>query len=217
MTTIAATTHPAWVPPHTGFHAIIGPEGVGKTHLLTQLPTTDAYWPFERLTGQAQDLVRANMRLAFPHESFLGYDWPDTMSARSPGVQQLFGVLSRVIARDAGTIAAFDNIETGMSPRTIRVLFIALREFRRRAKEDVTFVFTTQSSCVLNEFNRPDDEGNEGPGNVWIISKRGGSPRRITDLWDRDQLAQHHLGELHENGRLLLRAHEADHGHHARG
>lgn len=201
MTTAATTS--AWVPPEPGFHAIIGPEGVGKTRVLHRLPggalerTKFTAFSETKMTVQVQDLVRDWMRLAFPQEAFPGYEWWRDMPTRSPGMRQFFAVLTAVIMRPAGTIAAWDNPDAGMSPRAIRALFAAMRNFRMRAMEDVTFVFTTQSVAVLNEYNNRGDEEREGPEHVWIIRARGDAPQRLTDLMDRDRLAQHDLGELY--------------------
>lgn len=72
-----------------------------------------------------------------------------------------------------------------------------------RVQTDITAVIATHSAALLDEFNeRGEHDEQEGPDNVWVITSRGATPRRLTEFHTRDYLGRFHLSSLFLGGAL---------------
>lgn len=150
------------------------------------------------------EFVLATMREIFPHLGRVGFEqagqtvtmtvsdrrWPDGKSI--PIARESTGFITALLhlcaIASTECVVTFDEIETSLHPRAIRVLIEAMR--RRAASHDLRIVLATQSETVLDQFR--DD-----PSRVFVLEpKQERSPQALTELFSPEYLSQFSLGDL---------------------
>lgn len=152
------------------------------------------------------EFVLSTMREIFPHLGRVGFEqagqtstmvvsdkrWPsDTLvpiARESTGFITALLHLCGLASCPSGGLVTFDEIETSLHPRAIRILVEACR--RRAASHDLRVVLATQSQTVLDQFR-------EEPSHVFVLEPdQETSPQALTDLFSPEYLSQFSLGDL---------------------
>lgn len=152
------------------------------------------------------EFVLTTMREIFPHLGRVGFEqagqtvtmiindrrWPDGSSIpiarESTGFVTALLQLCALASARPKSLITFDEIETSLHPRAIRVLIEAMR--RWSDKHDLRIVLATQSETVLDQFR--DD-----PSSVFVLEpKQERSPQALTELFSPEYLSQFSLGDL---------------------
>jgi predicted ATPase len=155
---------------------------------------------------QRYEFVLATMREIFPHLGRVGFEqagqtvtmitsdrrWPDNsnipIARESTGFVTALLQLCALASAEPGSLITFDEVETSLHPRAIRVLVEAMR--RWSAKHDLRIVLATQSETVLDQFR-------EDPSRVFVLEpKQERSPQALTELFSPEYLSQFSLGDL---------------------
>ncbi|MEM9456488.1 MAG: AAA family ATPase [Myxococcota bacterium] len=152
------------------------------------------------------EFVLTTMREIFPHLGRVGFEqagqtstmvvsdrrWPgDTLipvARESTGFITALLHLCALASCPRGGLVTFDEIETSLHPRAIRVLVEACRSWA--SKHDLRVVIATQSQTVLDQFR-------EEPSQVFVLEPgQEVSPQSLTDLFSPEYLSQFSLGDL---------------------
>ena len=168
-------------------------------------------WHGRREMRDRFDFVKDGLRAAFP-ELCEDIDFEltsTTVSVRMhmPGMKPSDGVPARftpngwligllhlcaVAGAEPGSLVAIDEVENSLHPFAIRQLIEAFREWAE--EHDLTVCLATHSPVVLDQFK-------EEPENIFVMEPgRPTLPVRLTDLEDREWLAQFSLGDLYTYG-----------------
>ncbi|MCA9707019.1 MAG: ATP-binding protein [Myxococcales bacterium] len=152
------------------------------------------------------EFVLSTMREIFPHLGRVGFEqagqistmevsdrrWPG--DARIPIARESTGFITALLqlcglaSCPRGGLVTFDEIETSLHPRAIKLLVEACR--RRAASHDLRVVLATQSQTVLDQFH--DD-----PSHVFVLEPdQETSPQALTELFSPEYLGQFSLGDL---------------------
>lgn len=152
------------------------------------------------------EFVLATMREIFPHLGRVGFEqagqtstmvvsdrrWPsDTLipvARESTGFITALLHLCALASCPRGGLVTFDELETSLHPRAIRVLVEACRSWA--ARHNLRVVIATQSQTVLDQFR-------EEPSQVFVLEPgQEVSPQSLTDLFSPEYLSQFSLGDL---------------------
>jgi predicted ATPase len=168
-------------------------------------------WHGRREYRERFEFVRDGLRAAFPELSTeIDFEMTSTtVSVRMhlPGANPNDGVpayftpngwligllhLCAVAGAEPGSLVAIDEVENSLHPFAIRKL---IEHFRKWAYEhDLTICLATHSPVVLDQFK-------EEPENIFVMEPGQATlPIRLTDLEDREWLAQFSLGDLYTHG-----------------
>ena len=166
-------------------------------------------WHGNRELRSRFDFVRSTLKAAFP-EVCEDIDFEQTSTTvtlrvfppqSSDGVPIFFapnGLLTgllhlcAVAGTQPGSLVAIDEMENSLHPFAIRQLTAAFREWSE--EYDVTVCLATHSPVLLDEFK--DD-----PGRVFIMEHgQEMLPVPLTELRDKEWLAQFSLGRLYAHG-----------------
>lgn len=100
--------------------------------------------------------------------------------------------LTAVAGAQDGSIVGLDEMENQLHPHAIRVLLKAMRE--RAEDKHLTILLTTHSPVLMNEFR------GERMEDFYLIEQSAGTmPRRLTEAYPPEWLAQFLPGDLYEN------------------
>lgn len=166
-------------------------------------------WHGRRELKHRFDFVRHGLQAAFP-EVCADIDFEQTSTTvtirvfppkSSDGIPVLFapnGLLTgllhlcAVAGAQPGSLIAIDEMENTLHPCAIRQLTAAFREWSE--EHDVTVCLASHSPVLLDEFK--DD-----PARVFVMEHgQSNLPVRLTDLRDKEWLAQFSLGRLYAHG-----------------
>jgi predicted ATPase len=98
--------------------------------------------------------------------------------------------LCAVASADDGQTVAIDEFEHALHPFAINELFDFIANYLRG--RSISVLLTSQSPTVLDWFEKD-------PEHVFVLTGDGTSPRRLTDLHDREWLTHFRLGQLFQS------------------
>ena len=166
-------------------------------------------WNDRRESRGKLDFIKATLAEAFP-DIFEDMDFdfekdmvssrlhlpggarPLPMSAAPTGLLNLLYLLCAIVSTERGGFVAIDEPENALHPYAIQKFVDAARDWAER--EDLTILLATHSPALLDRFK---DE----PEQIFVMEpSRKPLPVRLSDLHDRDWLAQFSLGDLYNFG-----------------